>query len=259
MKKAVKSKSKKSGKRTLTITEENDYQRLWPTLREDWVHHDLSSMTGLAFMSSEKPFTTDRYKPIGKVFCDGIGVRLGSLPKEDAISAKNSIVNAIHGKVPNLRIKHIKITERNENTYAWLTLKPETANLTPHMSTELVNIVKVIKEHLMITWDLDEDELDEIKMIKLDITQDLYGSFIPKWKGKAFPSIKAHLQAAITMMFTSGLPNLLSLGRIWDLKVVRGQNILDTCYQYFVNNQRRKRILCVKIYDKMMDLLSRED
>ena len=45
----------------------------------------------------------------------------------------------------------------------------------------------------MITWDLGDDELDDIRMTKLDVTQDLYGSFIPKWKGKALPSIKDRL------------------------------------------------------------------
>ena len=96
-------------------------------------------------------------------------------------------------------------------------------------------------------------------MTKLDIAQDLYGSFIPKWNSKTFTSIKNRLQGAITMLFTSQPPNFLSLYRIPNLKVVRGQNILDTCYQYCVQNERRKRILNVKFYDEMMDLISRED
>lgn len=61
------------------------------------------------------------------------------------------------------------------------------------------------------------------------------------------------------MLFTSQPPNFLSLGRISDLKVARGQNILDTCYQYHVQNSRNKRVLNVKFYDKFMDLISRED
>ena len=61
------------------------------------------------------------------------------------------------------------------------------------------------------------------------------------------------------MLFTSKPPNFLSLGRISDLRVVRGQNILDTCYQYHVQNSRNKRILNIKFYDKIMDLISRED
>ena len=61
------------------------------------------------------------------------------------------------------------------------------------------------------------------------------------------------------MIFTSGQPNFLSLHCISNLKVVRGHNILDTCYQYHVKNDRNVRILNVKIYDKMIDMLSRED
>ena len=55
-------------------------------------------------------------------------------------------------------------------TYAWITLKPEKADLTPRILTELIKVVKVIKNHLMITWDLGDDELDDIRMTKLDVT-----------------------------------------------------------------------------------------
>lgn len=127
-------------------------------------------MTGLAFMSSAKPSKTDRYNPIGKAFCDGFEVRLGNLPKEDSIQIQNPLINSIHGKVPNILIKNIKITERNEITYAWITLKPEKADLTPRILIELVKVVKVIKNHLMVTWDLGDDELDDIRMTKLDVT-----------------------------------------------------------------------------------------
>jgi len=40
---------------------------------------------------------------------------------------------------------------------------------------------------------------------------------------------------------------------------VRGQNILDTCYQYHVKDDKNARILNVKIYDKLLDLIARED
>ena len=121
-------------------------------------------------MSSLKPLRTDKYTPIAKAFCDGFEVRLNSLPTKDVINGKESLINTIHAKVPNLRIRNIKITNRDKTTYAWITLKPETSRLNPRMLTELMKIVKVIKDHLMVTWDLGDDELDDIRMTKLDVT-----------------------------------------------------------------------------------------
>jgi hypothetical protein len=37
------------------------------------------------------------------------------------------------------------------------------------MMTNLRRLVNVIKEHLEITWGFDEDELDDVRMTKLDI------------------------------------------------------------------------------------------
>ena len=170
MKNAAKSESKKSSKSTQIITKDNDYDRLWPTLREDWVHHDISSMTGLAIMSSTKPLMTDRYTPIEKAFCDGFEVRLGSLLKKDVVDRLDELIQSIHDKVPKFFTKNIKITERKDYTYAWITLKPENSAVNSSMLTKLVKTVKAIKDHFMITWDLDEDEIDVIQMTKLDIT-----------------------------------------------------------------------------------------
>ena len=81
LKKPAKSKSIKTGKRTLVITEDNDYQRLWPTLREERVHHDLAHLTGLAIIASHKARADDKYTHAGRAHCDGFSVRLGCIPK----------------------------------------------------------------------------------------------------------------------------------------------------------------------------------
>ena len=127
-------------------------------------------MTGLAIMSSAKPSKADRYTPIGKAFCDGFEVRLGSLLKKDVVDRLDELIHSIHDKVPKFFTKNIKITERKDYTYSWITLKLENSNVNSSMLTKLVKTVKAIKDHFMITWDLDEDELDIIQMTKLDIT-----------------------------------------------------------------------------------------
>ena len=121
-----------------------------------------------------------------------------------------------------------------------------------------MKIVVVIKDHLAIFWDDDEDELEEVELSKLDVTQDLKGSFMPVWKGGASEYIKDRLNAAVVEIFGNRLANFLSLGRISDLKVVKGQNNLDTCYQYEIKDSNKNKILNVKVYDKMIDLVARE-
>ena len=41
-------------------------------------------------------------------------------------------------------------------------------------------------------------------------------------------------------------------------KITRGDNNLSSCYQYAVKDCEGDRLLTVKIYDKMMDLIGRE-
>ena len=43
------------------------------------------------------------------------------------------------------------------------------------------------------------------------------------------------------------------------LKVHRGDNIMDSCFQYAIVDEEGRKLLNVKIYDKFGDLLSREN
>ena len=191
--------------------------------------------------------------------CDGFSVRIPILPKKEVENLKQSLINEIHTRVSDILIKNVKITYQGEIPYLWFTLEPEIANVHEKIMTNLKKLVNTIKAVLWVYYGFDDKEADEVRMTKLDIAQDLLGAFIPTWNTNTFKAIKHRLQGAITMLFTSEPPNFLSLGRISDLKVVRGQNILDTCYQYHVLNSRSKKVLNIKFYDKMMDLISRED
>ena len=43
-----------------------------------------------------------------------------------------------------------------------------------------------------------------------------------------------------------------------DLKVMRGDNIIETCYQYTVKDQEGEKLLAIKFYDKVLDLVARD-
>ena len=61
------------------------------------------------------------------------------------------------------------------------------------MATNLKKVVLVVKDFMDVNFGYNEDELDEVQMIKLDTAQDLHGAFIPTWNSKTFKSIKSRL------------------------------------------------------------------
>ena len=59
-------------------------------------------------------------------------------------------------------------------------------------------------------------------------------------------------------MFKQRDTNFLSLENLPELTVTQGSNNRDTCYQYAVFDGRDSKLLVVKFYDKVIDLISRE-
>ena len=59
-------------------------------------------------------------------------------------------------------------------------------------------------------------------------------------------------------MFGSHNLNFLSLNNIPGLRVVNGDNCLDTCFQYAVKDNENRKLLNIKVYDKFLDLCGRD-
>ena len=76
----MKFKSQKTGNKTLIVTGNTDYQRLWPVLREKEVYEDLKLLTTMAINCSNKKPEDCKYVTIESSFCDGFEVRLGEIP-----------------------------------------------------------------------------------------------------------------------------------------------------------------------------------
>lgn len=66
------------------------------------------------------------------------------------------------------------------------------------------------------------------------------------------------MQRAVDSIFSQETLNFLSLRPVLGLKVSRGDNQLDTCYQFSVKGFNDKKLLNIKCYDKVLDLLSRD-
>ena len=52
--------------------------------------------------------------------------------------------------------------------------------------------------------------------------------------------------------------NFLTGSEIGDIRVTKGGNTLSTCFQFDVKDSDGAKILTIKVYDKIMDLISRE-
>ena len=52
--------------------------------------------------------------------------------------------------------------------------------------------------------------------------------------------------------------NFLAWGPIANLRVVNGGNNLDTCFQYAVKNEEGEKLLSIKVYDKLLEMISKD-
>ena len=84
------------------------------------------------------------------------------------------------------------------------------------------------------------------------------GSFIPDLRKSSHNEISELLSRAVEQVFSTESTNFLSLNSINGLRVIRGVNNLDTCYQYAVVDEEQEKLLNIKVYDKTLDLIGRD-
>lgn len=84
------------------------------------------------------------------------------------------------------------------------------------------------------------------------------GSFLPDLGKSCHSEISQLLSRVIEQIFSTESTNFLSLSSINGLHVIRGNNNLDTCYQYTVLGEDNDKMLNIKIYDKTLDLIGRD-
>ena len=70
--------------------------------------------------------------------------------------------------------------------------------------------------------------------------------------------IKGLFIHSIREVFSNPDTNFLALYGLPELYVFRGNNNLDTCFQYAVKDYMGDHLLTVKVYDKILNLFARE-
>lgn len=84
------------------------------------------------------------------------------------------------------------------------------------------------------------------------------GSFIASDFEKDFESMKKKIQQTVTEIFQFPDTNFLSSRPIDSLVIQKGSNLLESCFQYEVREKLGAKLLNIKAYDKILDLVGRE-
>ena len=66
------------------------------------------------------------------------------------------------------------------------------------------------------------------------------------------------MEKSINHILSTKNTNFLALGPIDDIRVVSGGNRLDTCFQYAVKNEEGEKLLNIKVYDKLLEMMTRD-
>lgn len=66
------------------------------------------------------------------------------------------------------------------------------------------------------------------------------------------------IKACVNEIFQFPDTNLLSPGALPSLDFTRGSNLLSSCFQYEVRDTLGIKLLNIKVYDKILDLVGRE-
>lgn len=138
-------------------------------------------------------------------------------------------------------------------------MSPDTAAITTDTIDKLSAIVETIKHFASVYWPLTEQQVAMIMLSKVDVAVDYHGSFLPCYSVSKYNVIKDKLRPVIAQMFGNPDTNFLSLEKMENLQVHRGDNIMDSCFQYAIIDEERHKLLNVKVYDKFCDMLSREN
>ena len=114
-----------------------DTARLRALLRERAVTEELADVGQVAYQSSAGFLGTQRYEALTKAFCDGIQIRVGRSFIPIKPWRLKDLEQELNADCELLTVRHIMVTGRHEKTSLWITLTPESAELTPRTVAQL--------------------------------------------------------------------------------------------------------------------------
>lgn len=105
---------------------------------------------------------------------------------------------------------------------------------------------------------MSEETIDGISISKCDLAIDLRGGFLPTDTWPAYQRIKERISQVLPEVLGSTKTNFVSHKTLRGIKVLNGKNCLASCFQYEARDDEGAEILTIKVYDKILDFVSRE-
>ena len=96
-------------------------------------------------------------------------------------------------------------------------------------------------------------------LAKVDVAKDRYGCFLPSDLHKAYAPVKECVGSAFSKIFSNINTTFLSRTSIVGIHVKPVQNNFDTCFQYEVHVKAGDKLLQIKVNNKLLDSLGRDD
>ena len=235
-----------------------DLQMLTKLLLRPDISRRLKSLTDLALEAKSSQCGDDKYKAVYKPFCDGFQITLGRIQKHEAIVTSRQLGLEIQPELKYLLIQNRMYQAHPNGSVIWFTLNPETTGIDCRTMTDLLKIVLIIKSHAKAHWGYNQAESKKIRISKIDIARDHEGSFIPEEKSDAYDDMSETLEFELGHILNSKTTNFLSIDNVGDLTITKNGNNLETCFQFDAKDDDRDKILTVKVYDKCIDLISKD-
>lgn len=123
---------------------------------------------------------------------------------------------------------------------------------------DIRSVILAVRDHARLAWLHKVSDTKSIDLYKIDFAKDLTGSFQMSFNRPPAQELQDQLDLIIQDVLSDSDSNFLSMHPDTELHVRHGNNILSTCAQYEVLDSDRLKLLTIKAYDKVLDLLSRE-
>lgn len=140
----------------------------------------------------------------------------------------------------------------------WVTFTYATACVNGMFLAELQRVVDAIRTHAREYWPSNPDAVAAIRPHKIDVAVDLQGSLLARDPSAAQETLQGLLGVGVDALLASADCNFLGLYPILGLGTIDGENILNSCLQFAIKDQTGEKILNIKAYDKVLDLVGRE-
>lgn len=155
-------------------------------------------------------------------------------------------------------MKNLLFKEYGDKAYLWISFAYDSAVLSPVFLNELNLILMTVKRHSENFWNYNSNESSFINHHKIDVAIDLTGSFITNDFDKAYKVLGILIRSCVDEIFKSESTNFLTHQNLDALKISKGSNLFESCFQYEVRDSQGSKLLNIKAYDKILDLVGRE-